>query len=69
MNTSYPTGQCLLKLFNVSQAKFRLSVSLFPRPGSARESYRPIAGFLKSSRLIKVAGDLKKEVECMEWYY
>jgi len=29
----------------------------------ARETYRATAGFLKSSRLIKVAGDLKKEIE------
>ena len=29
----------------------------------AREIYRATAGFLKSSRLIKVAGDLKKEIE------
>ena len=33
----------------------------------AREIYRATAGFLKSSRLIKVAGDLKKEIEY--WHF
>ena len=33
----------------------------------AREIYRTTAGFLKSFHLIKVAGDLKKEIEY--WHF
>jgi len=60
----YPTGQYILKLFNVWRAKFSsFCIDVPAAQLFAREIYRATAGFLKSSRLIKVTGDLKKEIE------